>query len=104
MRLIEGQLVPCGSFVRLERSSRRRGVNSGSLSPVGRFSAPQCQVASIGSTAGHRRGLVVEVAARVMEPDVPVFDTMDSVDEDEFDALSRRQLTMQILNVNPGGQ
>ena len=62
---------------------------------------------ALGSTAGHRRGLVVEVALGVVdvsavalpgsphvitlavEPDVPVFDPMDSVDEDEFDALSR---------------
>ena len=109
LRLIEGQLVPCGSFVRLERSSRRRGVESGSHSSVGRFSAsdtPQCQVA-MGSTAGHRRGLVVEVAPGVVDgsavvlpspphvitdvvaSDVPVFDPMDSDEEDEFDAVSR---------------
>ena len=61
----------------------------------------------MGSTAGHRRGLVVEVApgvvdgsavvlpspphviTDVVESDVPVFDPMDSDEEDAFDALSR---------------
>ena len=67
MRLVEGQSVPCGSFVRPERGSRRRGVKCGSHSSVGRFTASDTPLQAMGSTAGHRRGLVVEVAPGVVD-------------------------------------
>ena len=110
LRFLEGQLVPCGSFVRPERSSRRRGVESGSHSSVGRFSAsdtPQCQFASngvnsrpsqrsgCGSCAWSRRRQCSCSAESTTRDHrrrgvhVPVFDPMDSDEEDEFDAVSR---------------
>ena len=108
-----------------------RGVRVGEASnpgPIRQLADSQlptrrsARLQAMGSTAGHRRGLVVEVAPNVVDAtavalpspphvitdvvgsDVPVFDPMDSDEEVEFDAVSRNATVGHADLQDPGGQ